>query len=91
MEVRSKDGTIVALSGRIGNFMFRTYKDGKMTVYYKPKRKNTTEMDREWTENDSIMDELRGMLMYLRMEIVESGPGRNDATEMHNVKQKGKS
>lgn len=28
---------IKTISGRLGNFIFRTYKDGKITAYYKPK------------------------------------------------------
>lgn len=29
---------IKSLSGRLGPFIFRTYKDGKMTAFYKPKK-----------------------------------------------------
>ena len=78
-EVKAKGSTIATLSGRIGNFMFRTYGNGKITVYYKPKRKNTTGMDRDWTENGPIMDELREILRYFHLEIVEESRMRSDA------------
>jgi len=37
MQVKSKDGSIVALSGRIGDFIFRTFKSGKIFATYAPK------------------------------------------------------
>ena len=37
MLLKSKDGVIRALSGRIGNFIFRT-RNGKISAFYKPKK-----------------------------------------------------
>lgn len=37
MQVKSKDGSIVALSGRIGDFIFRTFKSGKIFATYAPR------------------------------------------------------
>ena len=71
MEVRSRDRIIRGLSGRMGDFMFRTYKDGRIRVYYKPKGENTPIMDQQWTDNGPIMDRLRSILQSLNMEIVE--------------------
>lgn len=36
MQLKSIDGSITALSGRIGNFIFRT-RNGKIFAFYKPK------------------------------------------------------
>ena len=73
MQLKSIDGTITGLSGRMGEFMFRTYKNGKIFVHYKPRKKsNTTVMDREWTENESIMASLRQVTSALNLQIIES-------------------
>ncbi len=36
MRVRSKDGKFTRLSGRLGDFVFRTFKSGKMFATYAP-------------------------------------------------------
>lgn len=38
MIVKSKDGTFQRLSGRIGDFVFRTFKNGKISATYAPKQ-----------------------------------------------------
>jgi len=36
MLVKSKDGSIRALHGRIGDYIFRTFKSGKISATYAP-------------------------------------------------------
>ena len=36
MQVKSKDGSIIALRGRIGDYIFRTFKSGKIFATYSP-------------------------------------------------------
>ena len=72
MQFKTIDGTITALSGRMGDFMFRTYQNGKIIVYYKPKnRNNTTVMEREWYENDTVMARLKQITDALNLQIVK--------------------
>ena len=74
IEVRSKGITVATVSGRIGDFVFRTYEGGKMLVFYQPKRKKgkkvLSTMDREWTDNGPIMKALREITELLHLEIV---------------------
>ncbi len=37
MQVKSKDGSIVALRGRFGDFIFRTFRSGKIFATYAPR------------------------------------------------------
>ena len=62
MQLRSKDGTITALSGRIGNFIFRT-RNGKIFAFYKPKQGRSIP--------DPISVQLREITKSLNLEIVE--------------------
>ena len=38
MQVKSKDGSIVALHGRFGDVVFRTFKSGKIFATYAPRQ-----------------------------------------------------
>ena len=40
MLLKSRDGVIRSLSGRIGNFIFRT-RNGQISAYYKPRPNRT--------------------------------------------------
>lgn len=62
MQVKSKDGTITAIRGRIGNFIFRT-RNGKISVFYMPKKNRTI--------SGSISDQLREITNSLNLEIIE--------------------
>lgn len=61
MQVKSKNGTITALSGRIGNFIFRT-RNNKIFVFYKPKETRSIP--------GPISDQLREITTQLNLEIV---------------------
>ncbi len=62
MQVKSKDGTITAIRGRIGNFIFRT-RNNKISVFYMPKKGRPN--------LDPISDQLREITTSLNLEIVE--------------------
>ena len=38
MQVKSKDGSIIALRGRFGDIVFRTFKSGKIFATYAPRQ-----------------------------------------------------
>jgi len=79
-EIKSPDSTFRSIRGRIGNFMFRTYRNGKIIAYYKPKKKNTTGMDRDWTENGPIMTELKSITDSLNLKIVYDAGNNQEAS-----------
>ena len=58
---------IKAISGRLGNFIFRTYKDGKITAYYSPKHLPISEHCA--TNVLAIIDQLREMTDQLGLHI----------------------
>lgn len=62
MLLKSKDGVITALSGRIGNFIFRT-RNGQISAFYKP-RQNRTNIG-------PISVQLREITDPLNLEIVD--------------------
>ena len=37
-QLKNSRKRIKSISGRLGEFIFRTYKDGKITAYYKPRK-----------------------------------------------------
>ena len=78
-EIKSPDHTFKSISGRLGNFMFRTYQDGKIIAYYKPKKKNTPTMDRDWTDNGPIMAELKSITDSLNLIIVKDEGNNKEA------------
>ena len=59
---------IKAISGRLGNFIFRTFKDGKITAFYKPKHLPIS--DQCATNMLAIFDQLREMTDQLGLHIV---------------------
>ena len=48
---------IKAISGRLGDFIFRTYPNGKITAYYKPKNEPLSSQPRAVIE--SLSNQLR--------------------------------
>ena len=62
-EVKSKDGVISSLSGRFGDFIFRTFKSGKIFATYAPK-------DPRYISGP-ISVHLREQIEKLNLEIVE--------------------
>lgn len=58
---------IKAISGRLGNFIFRSYKDGKITAYYSPKHVPLSVQCA--TNMLAIMDQLREMTDQLGLYI----------------------
>ena len=72
MQVISKDKSITAISGRIGNFVFRTYKNGKIFAYYQPSRsKHAKHPPIDLRSNpDAISVQLREITKPLNLEIV---------------------
>ena len=61
MLLKSKDGVIRALSGRIGNFIFRT-RNGKISAFYKPKKNRSIAVP--------MPVQLREITTYLNLEII---------------------
>ena len=66
MQFKSIDGTITALSGRIGNFIFRT-RNGKIHAYYSPKPSS----GHSRTNTVPISNQLREITDALNLQIVE--------------------
>ena len=58
---------IKAISGRLGNFIFRSYKNGKITAFYKPKHVPLSVQCA--TNMLAIMDQLREMTDQLGLYI----------------------
>ena len=63
MQVRSKDGTITKISGRIDEFVFRTYPNGKIFAFYKPRHSRLNP--------EGISSRFREITDALRLEIIE--------------------
>ena len=74
IRVKCNDGVFRGISGRVGAFVFRAYKDNTMSVFYQPKRKRGEKevpiMDREWTENESIMAQFEELARLFHLEVV---------------------
>ena len=75
IRVRCKDSIFRGISGRMGDFVFRELKDETMLVFYQPRKKkgekDLSRMDREWTEDESIMarfEELAKMFGLVQIE-----------------------
>jgi len=63
MQVKSKDGSIVALRGRFGDFIFRTFKSGKIFATYAPRQPRPV--------SGPISVHLRKQIEKLNLQIVE--------------------
>jgi len=63
MQVKSKDGTITALSGQLGDFVFRTFKNGKIFATYAPRRSRPVP--------ESIPNHFREQMKDLNLEIIK--------------------
>ena len=63
MQVKSKDGSIVALRGRFGDFIFRTFKSGKIFATYAPRQPRSV--------SGPISVHLRKQIAKLNLQIVE--------------------
>ena len=63
MQVKSIDGTITKLSGRIGDFIFRTYPNGKIFAFYKPRHSRLNP--------ETVSNHFREITNALRLEIIE--------------------
>ena len=81
IRVRCKGGTFSGISGRVGDFVFRAYSDETMLVFYQPKGQRKAEdvsgMDRDWTENASVMARFKELakLFGLKVQDTISGNG----------------
>ena len=64
MQVRSVDGRFTRLSGRIGDFLFRTFKSDKIFATYDPIETRVNP--------ESIPVHFRKQMKDLNLEIVES-------------------
>jgi len=62
MQVRSIDGQFTRLSGRIGDFIFRTFKSGKICATYAPRQSRL--------DPESIPIHFREQMKDLNLEIV---------------------
>ena len=67
-EVKSRDGNITALRGRFGDFIFRTFKNGKMYATYSPVQGRSNP--------DPISVQLREIAKSLNLEIVGENENR---------------
>ena len=63
MQVKSKDGTIRKLSGRIDEFVFRTYPNGKISAFYKPRHSRLNP--------EALSNRFREIIDALNLEIIE--------------------
>ena len=57
-----------ALSGRLGDFIFRTYPNGKICAFYSPKHRASSSRSRDNLE--SISSRFRAIIGDLQLEIV---------------------
>lgn len=64
----SADKQVAAVSGRIGDFIFRTFKNGRIFAFYAPK--NGSKTSRYRANYESISNQLREITASLRLEIV---------------------
>ena len=61
---------IKSISGRLGDFIFRTYQDGKITAYYKPQPLKNEPISSQCRANfDAISKQLREMADQLALTI----------------------
>jgi len=74
IEVKSNSPTVESISGRLGNFVFRSLGDRRMLVFYQPKRKKGEKdlpiMTRQWTDNGPIMAEFAQIAEMFHLEVV---------------------
>ena len=73
LRVKCIGGTFRAISGRVGDFVFRAYEDETMLVFYQPKGKRAKDLptlDREWTDNGPIMDRFQEIARMFHLEVV---------------------
>ena len=79
LRVKCIGGTFRAISGRVGDFVFRAYQDETMLVFYQPKGKRKAEdvsgMDRDWTENASVMSRFKEMAKLFGLEVQDTISG----------------
>ena len=63
---------IKSLSGRLGPFIFRTYQDGLITAFYKPKNtaKNESLSVHSRSVYESLSSQLREMASMLSLKII---------------------
>ena len=77
IRVRCKGGTFSGISGRVGDFVFRAYSDETMLVFYQPRKKkgekDLSRMDREWTEDESIMARFEELAKMFGLVVVQNG------------------
>ena len=75
IRVRCKGGTFSGISGRVGDFVFRAYSDETMLVFYQPRKKkgekDLSRMDREWTEDESIMARFEELAKMFGLVVVK--------------------
>ena len=63
MQVKSKDGRFIRLSGQLGDFIFRTFKSGKIFATYAPIGSRV--------KPDAIPMHFRMQMKDLNLEIVD--------------------
>ena len=82
IKVRCLGGAFRGISGRVGEFVFRGQADETMLVFYQPKKKKNagdlSKMDREWTENASIMARFEEMAEMFNLEVIDKEKKHED-------------
>ena len=90
LRVKCIGGTFRAISGRVGDFVFRAYEDETMLVFYQPKGKRKAEdvsgMDRDWTENESVMSRFKEMAKLFHLEVQDTISGNKQRLEVNKNK-----
>ena len=73
-QVISPDHTFQSIRGRIGDFVFKTYKNGKIFAYYMPRRGKRAKPDPDQSRSnpDAISVRFREITDSLNLQIVES-------------------
>ena len=75
IKVRSKGFPFRSVSGRVGDFVFRSQADETMLVFYQPKgakgEKDLSGTAREWVENGSIMARFEELANMFNLEVVQ--------------------
>ena len=75
IRVKCKDSMFRGISGRVGDFVFRAYPDETMLVFYQPRGKRKGQdvptMDREWTEDASVMARFEELVKLFHLTIVK--------------------
>ena len=90
LRVKCIGGTFRTISGRVGDFVFRAYEDETMLVFYQPKGKRKAEdvsgMDRDWTENESVMSRFKEMAKLFHLEVQDTISGNKQRLEVNKNK-----